>query len=144
MQFQRLNEAIKNQIENSHTWLQPSMLVYLIFALFSSLGRADINVGVAMLGFFFVNGFDKEQRVWYCLLLFVTFALDIVWLVINSNISEHFDNEGVDFRKGVTSFAFVMSIINMFVKLALTIALLRIHSMSESRSTVLPVLSLLL
>ena len=45
-----------------------------------------------------------------------SYAMDIAWLTLNADVKGHFRTEDLNFETGVVTFAFAMSILNLFVK----------------------------
>eukprot|EP00455_Lapot_gusevi_P024403 TRINITY_DN2537_c1_g3_i3.p1 TRINITY_DN2537_c1_g3~~TRINITY_DN2537_c1_g3_i3.p1 ORF type:complete len:176 (-),score=67.91 TRINITY_DN2537_c1_g3_i3:136-624(-) len=111
------------------------IVLYTFLALLSSLGRPDFNVSIAVFGIFFHKSFDDKQRYYFMLSLLLCVVLDIAWLSAGSDVDGILAAEGVTFPKGVRMAAFVVSLVNLFVKLGL---LALMHLANRKRTEFVP------
>jgi len=91
--------------------------LYMGLAFISSIGREDLNVPMSLLGFFFYEYFNEENKKYYVVALMLSFIIDIVWFVVHSGADDHFAGEtGGDVSGILIIMGFVCSVINIMVK----------------------------
>jgi hypothetical protein len=112
-----MEDRLADAIGGTERWVRPLQVAYTAVSMLSSLGRSDVNVAFAIFGLLFMP-MDKNRtyRLHYSVLLVMTMALDIAWLILLGGVTSQVAREHPSFSTGLVTLAFAMTIFNLPLK----------------------------